>query len=242
VATLANPHLRRRHHERLIPFGSSLNVHPHFHVVVLDGVFSALSEAGDHEVRFHGASELSPPHVQQLEATVQRRVLRQFARRGLLDEADADDTLSWQGSGGFSVDASVRIEGEDRAGIERLVRYCARPPFALERLYALDGASSLASPESRLLYRFPKPDVHGRTEIRLTPLGHGQPQPYAPGPLAGQSPPRHCGTRRTLSKISESKTSTRATADGTPARTTGRAARRSRPKSTGGTSWRRCGA
>jgi hypothetical protein len=39
---------------------------------------------------------------------------------------------AWQGSGGFSVDASVRIEGEDRAGIERLIRYCARPPFALE--------------------------------------------------------------------------------------------------------------
>ena len=74
------------------------------------------------------------------------------------------------GSGGFSVDASVRIEGEDRAGIERLVRYCARPPFALERLHALDSAPALASPESRLLYRFPKPDVHGRTELLLTPL------------------------------------------------------------------------
>jgi hypothetical protein len=73
---------------------------------------------------------MSPEHVEHLEATVQRRVLRLFARRGLLDEADTDDMLSWQGSGGFSVDASVRIEGEDRAGIERLVRYCARPPFA----------------------------------------------------------------------------------------------------------------
>jgi hypothetical protein len=64
----------------------------------------------------------------------------------------------------------VPIEGEDRAGIERLVRYCARPPFALERLHALDSAPALASPESRLLYRFPKPDVHGRTELLLTPL------------------------------------------------------------------------
>ncbi|NIV26487.1 MAG: hypothetical protein GWN45_03780 [Gammaproteobacteria bacterium] len=70
----------------------------------------------------------------------------------------------------FSVDASVRIEAEDRAGIERLVRYCARPPFALERLHALDSSPALASPESRLLYRFPKPDVHGRTELLLTPL------------------------------------------------------------------------
>ena len=78
--------------------------------------------------------------------------------------------LTWQGSGGFSVDASVRIEGEDRAGIERLLRYCARPPFALERLHALEGSASSASPDSRLLYRFPKPDLNGRTEILLTPL------------------------------------------------------------------------
>jgi hypothetical protein len=73
-------------------------------------------------------------------------------------------------AGGFSVDASVRIEAEDRAGIERLVRYCARPPFALERLHALGSSTALASPESRLLYRFPKPDLHGRTEVLLTPL------------------------------------------------------------------------
>ena len=67
---------------------------------------------------------------------VQRRVLRYFHRHGLLDEADAHGMLSWQGSGGFSIDASVRIEGEDCQGVERLLRYCARPPFALERLYA----------------------------------------------------------------------------------------------------------
>ena len=42
----------------------------------------------------------------------------------VLDEADAHGMLSWQGSGGFSIDASVRIEGEDRAGVERPLRYC----------------------------------------------------------------------------------------------------------------------
>ena len=36
----------------------------------------------------------------------------------------------------------MRIEGVDRAGIERLVRYCARPPFALERLHAFDGTAA----------------------------------------------------------------------------------------------------
>jgi hypothetical protein len=60
--------------------------------------------------------------------------------------------------------------GKVRAGIERLVRYCARPPFGLERLHALDPSPTLASPESRLIYRFPRPDTHGRTELLLTPL------------------------------------------------------------------------
>ena len=34
---------------------------------------------------------------------------------------------------GFSV-VSVCIEAQDRSGLERLLRYCARPPFAMERL------------------------------------------------------------------------------------------------------------
>ena len=105
-----------------------------------------------------------------MESVLQRRVLRYFRRQGLLDEFDAAGMLTGQGSGGFSVDASVRIEAEDRAGVERLVRYCARPPFALERLHALGSTPALASAESRLLYRFPKPDIHGRTELLLTPL------------------------------------------------------------------------
>lgn len=36
--------------------------------------------------------------------------------------------------GGFSVDAGVRIEASDRAGLERLLRYCAQPPFVMDRL------------------------------------------------------------------------------------------------------------
>jgi hypothetical protein len=40
-----------------------------------------------------------------------------------------------------------------RAGVERLVRYCARPPLALERLHALGDAGMLASEDARLLYR-----------------------------------------------------------------------------------------
>jgi len=68
----------------------------------------------------------------------------------------------WRNGGGFSVDASVRVETDDRAGLERLLRYCARPPFALERLEAIDA--------HRLMYHLPKAQPNGRTELMLTPL------------------------------------------------------------------------
>ena len=125
-------------------FGSSLNPHYHFHVLAVDGVMAARSGG----VEFHEASGLTPEHWRHLERTVQKRVLRAFRKRELLEEDAVQDVLTWQGSGGFSVDASVRIEGDDRIGIERLVRYCARGPLALERLHALDGTASLASPEA----------------------------------------------------------------------------------------------
>jgi Putative transposase/Transposase zinc-binding domain len=148
-------------------FGSTLNTHFHFHAIVLDGVFS---RGPDEEVSFHEAALLTPEHWHALQYELQRRVLRYFRRHGLLDKTDAHGMLSWQGSGGFSIDASVRIEGEDRAGVERLLRYCARPPFALQRLWAPGGIVSLASPESRLVYRLPGPTPDGRTELVLTPI------------------------------------------------------------------------
>ena len=52
---------------------------------------------------------------------------------------------------GFSVDASVRITLVDRDvpsyfwSLEHLLRYCARPPFALERLSVTRDASGRAS-------------------------------------------------------------------------------------------------
>jgi hypothetical protein len=148
-------------------FGASLNTHFHFHCVILDGAFS---QDPDGEARFHEATWLQPHHWLDLQRVVQRRILRHFRTHGLLDQADADGMLGWQGSGGFSIDASVRIQGDDRQSVERLIRYCARPPFALERLHAPKGAASLASSDSRLLYRFPKPTPDGRTQILLSPL------------------------------------------------------------------------
>jgi hypothetical protein len=112
-------------------FGSALNPHFHFHVVVLDGVFS---DGDDGSVTFHEATHLTVDNVLRLEPTLQRRVLRLFVRRGLLTGGTVEDMLTWQASGGFSLDASVRIHGSDAGGREQLLRYCARPPFALERM------------------------------------------------------------------------------------------------------------
>jgi len=66
----------------------------------------------------------------------------------------------WEHGGGFSLDASVRIEADDREGLERLLRYCARPAFALERLRQID-------PE-HLVYESVKPAPGGSVSLMLT--------------------------------------------------------------------------
>ena len=48
--------------------------------------------------------------------------MRAFASRGLIERFEAREMLAFKHSG-FSLNADV----------ERLLRYCARPPFALER-------------------------------------------------------------------------------------------------------------
>ena len=54
------------------------------------------------------------------------------------------------------------IAANDRHGLERLPRYCARPPFAGERIEELD--------RHRLIYHLPKPGPDGRTQLILSPL------------------------------------------------------------------------
>jgi hypothetical protein len=143
-------------------FGAALNRHLHYHCGILDGVFDPL-EAG--EVQFRQASALTPEAVAALCAQVRGRVLPWFARPHLLDRDDARDMLTWA-NGGFSLDASVCIAGQDRAGLERRLRYCARPPFALERIEQLPAHNE----EQQVVYRLPKPQRDGRTALSLTPL------------------------------------------------------------------------
>jgi len=69
----------------------------------------------------------------------------------------------WAHNSGFSLDASVRIEARERAGLERHLRYCARALFASERLAWRANAQ-------QLIYQLPKPDVDGHTVLVLTPI------------------------------------------------------------------------
>ena len=66
--------------------------------------------------------------------------------RGLLESCDAKEMLGYQHSG-FSVDAGVLIEAHDRAALERLLRYCARPPFAMDHLRK-EGAALVPPPRT----------------------------------------------------------------------------------------------
>jgi hypothetical protein len=54
-----------------------------------------------------------------VQATLQKRILRAFVARGLLQSCDAKDMLAYQHSG-FSGDAGVCIEAHDHAALERL--------------------------------------------------------------------------------------------------------------------------
>ena len=140
-------------------FGALLNTHLHFHCIVVDGVFDT---AAGGDVTFHPATGLDEPAIGAVQAAVRRRLLRALERRALLAPEDAQLMAAWEHGGGFSVNAEVRIEKHDRNGLERLLRYCARPAFALERLREID-------PE-HLVYESIKPGPGGSISLLLTPL------------------------------------------------------------------------
>ncbi len=136
-------------------FGKTLNVHPHFHLVVADGIFIG----NDAALQFHEAC-LTQDDVRDTQDCIQKRVLKYFGRRGWFDEETIAKMLKFETSG-FSLDATVRIESWDRDGLERLIRYCARPPFASENL-RWNGPW--------LIYRLTKPTHTGQTFVQMMPL------------------------------------------------------------------------
>ena len=56
------------------------------------------------------------------------RVLILLARHGHITRDTTEDMRYWRHGGGFSVNAAVQINEEDRAGLERLLRYSTLSP------------------------------------------------------------------------------------------------------------------
>lgn len=136
--------------------GALLNAPLHVHVVAIGGVF----HGEDAETLRFEQARLTPDAVQGLQATIRQRIVGLFVRCGLLERADGEAMRRCEHGGGFSLDTSVRVEANDRQGLERLLRYCARPAFAQERLRQIDA--------EHLVYESPKPGPGGRVSQILT--------------------------------------------------------------------------
>jgi hypothetical protein len=99
--------------------------------------------------------------VAQAQTQARSRILRAFVGRGLIEGLKAKEMLAYRHNG-FSVDVGVCTQAQDRAGLERLLRYCAGPPFSLQRLRK-QGAE--------LVYQCPKPQSDGKqADLVLTQM------------------------------------------------------------------------
>ena len=154
---------------------------------------------GDETPAFLPARPITQVHLASLTEKVRRRVVRWFRMQRLLDVAAAADMLAWENSG-FSIDASVRITLIDRdvqsyfRSLEHLLRYCARPPFALERLSVIRGPDGRIA---RIRYVLPRHKAAtwvgpGRGRKSTRPGASGVVEltpPRVPRPLADLVPP-----------------------------------------------------
>jgi len=135
-------------------FGNTLNYHPHFHLIFADGIFS--SEEG---LRFHEAA-LTQDDITDTQESIQKRVLVYFCKRKFFDKDEMLKMLSYETSG-FSLNASVNIHSFEVEALERLIRYCARPPFKSENI-RFNGPW--------IHYTLPKQCHTGKKSIQLDPI------------------------------------------------------------------------
>jgi hypothetical protein len=144
-ASDAGPHARLGAVSFIHRFGASLNRHVHYDenlpgprasrapsgaqirsrrigpCSVIDGVFEPVEYAG--AIRegghFRPAAALTPVALAALIEQGRQRVLRCFARSGLIDRDDVRKMLACE-NGGFSLDAAARVANHDSADPERL--------------------------------------------------------------------------------------------------------------------------
>ena len=139
-------------------FGSSLNLNPHVHVLMLDGVYVD----GDEAPVFAAAPPLSDQAVQQIVETSARRIIRLCTKRGLLDDTAADPLADEEPVLAALTAASVRglIATGARSG-QRLRRALTDPATGVRtaslcfasRGFSLHAATRIAGPDRRGLER-----------------------------------------------------------------------------------------
>jgi hypothetical protein len=139
-------------------FGSSLNLNPHVHVLMLDGVYVD----GEEAPVFVAAPPLSDQAVQQIVETSARRIIRLCTKRGLLDDTAADPLAAEEPVLAALTAASVRglIATGARTG-QRLRRVLKDPATGVRtallcfasRGFSLHAATRIAGRDRRGLER-----------------------------------------------------------------------------------------
>jgi len=117
-------------------FGSALNLNPHFHALLLDGVFNSKTNV------FHPAPSLQDDDVKEIIETTAHRVIRLLRKRGVLDEEAYDDFADEEPLLAGMTSASIMglVSTGDRAG--RRVRRVLSDPSDAVRTGPLCFASS----------------------------------------------------------------------------------------------------
>ncbi len=139
-------------------FGSSLNLNPHVHVLMLDGVYVD----GEEAPVFVAAPPLSDQAVRQIVETSARRIIRLCTKRGQLDDTAADPLADEEPVLAALTAASVRglIATGARAG-QRLRRALRDPAIGVRtaslcfasRGFSLHAATRIAGRDRRGLER-----------------------------------------------------------------------------------------
>ena len=152
-------------------FGGILNLNPHFHSLLLDGLFV---QEQDEQLVFKPLPPPTDEDILRLTARLAER-LGAMARRRMV-QAELDPPWD-QDDDAHVLASNGTVEAVDREGLERLCRYGLRSPLSLERLSV--------DPDGQVHYQLRRPWFDGRTEIVLDPLAFMRrlsaliPAPYA---------------------------------------------------------------
>ena len=158
-------------------FGSTLNLHVHFHTLALDGVYVP-GPGDDGAPVFVPAPEPTPEQVRWLCEQVAIRARRLVERRPWQKPPEERVTPLFKVVGeppkpaenkrlharvdGFDLHASTAFAADQRLSVERFCRYALRGPIANGRLSS--------GPRDLLTYHLKAPKPDGTTQLVLSPM------------------------------------------------------------------------